>query len=94
MRYVKVAWRHGHPDEPILLYSEMDDARWEVRKVEIFRHGFPGYASREGCDRSTRLGAEPIPPLSKIAEDPEFDPIEITKEEFEKVWADAVAVRK
>ncbi len=35
---------------------------------------------------STRLGEEPIPPLSEIASDPQFEPIEITKEEFEEIW--------
>jgi hypothetical protein len=91
MKYIKVFWKHTHPDEPVLLYSELDGDHWEIRKVEIFRHGGIGYASRTDSTGPTRLGIEPIPSLSKIASDPEFDPIEITEEEFEKVWRRAVS---
>jgi hypothetical protein len=90
MQYIKVTWKHMHPDDPILLYSELDDDRWEVRKVEIFRHGSAGYASRTESKGSTRLGIEAIPSLSKIASDPEFEPAEITREEFEEVWLRAL----
>jgi hypothetical protein len=86
MKYMKVSWRHTHPDEPTLLYSELDDARWETRKVEIFRNGNIGYASSTASSGSSELGIVPIPPISIIASDPEFEPTEITKEEFEEVW--------
>jgi hypothetical protein len=87
MEYIKVQWLHSHPDEPILLYSELDDARWEIRKVELFPDGSVGYASAKESAKSTRLGLVPVPPLEEIAEDPEFEPLEITKGEFEQVWS-------
>jgi len=34
MKYIKVSWRHVHAEEPVLLYSELDDLHWETRKVE------------------------------------------------------------
>jgi hypothetical protein len=37
MHYIKVFWKHQHRDEPVELYSELDDGRWEVRKVEVSR---------------------------------------------------------
>jgi hypothetical protein len=86
MKYLRVSWRHAHPDEPALLYSELDDARWETRKVEIFRQGKMGYASLAAPLRATRLAIEPLPPIPIIASNPEFEPTEITKEEFEEVW--------
>jgi len=42
MTYLKVKWIHSHPDAPVLLYSELDRERWEVRKVEVFRDGSLG----------------------------------------------------
>jgi hypothetical protein len=33
MSYLKVKWNRSFPDEPMLLYSELDRERWEVRKV-------------------------------------------------------------
>jgi hypothetical protein len=93
MQYIKVMWKHNHADEPIALYSELDDNRWEIRKVEFFRVGSPGYASTTNSSRSTRLGIVPVPELAKIALDPEFEPHQIAREEFEKVWSEAIASR-
>jgi len=36
MEYLKVHWKHDYPNEPVLLYSERDDERREVRKVDVF----------------------------------------------------------
>ena len=87
MRYIRVLWRHEHPDEPVELLSEIDDARWEVRKVERYRDGSAGWASRDDAAQSTRIGLEPMPPLQEISRDPEFLASEITPDEFERAWA-------
>jgi hypothetical protein len=39
VRDVRVGWKHQHPDDPVILYSELDGNRFEVRKVEVFRNG-------------------------------------------------------
>jgi len=89
MTYLKVQWNHTFSAEPVLLCSELDDARLEVRKVEVFRDGQTGHADRRGGSGQTRLGEEPVPPVAEIAADPQFEPVEITKEEFEDVWEQA-----
>jgi len=86
MTYMRVEWRHGFADEPVWLYSELDDERWEVRKVEVFRDGTCGFASSEGETGTTRLGTMPTPTLEEIGRDPEFIPVEITREDFEAIW--------
>jgi hypothetical protein len=87
MTYIKVDWIHSNADDPVLLYSELDEGRWEKRKVEIFADGRRCYANSTESTGSTRLGEEPIPPLAEIASDQEFMPMEISKQEFEEVWA-------
>src|SRR5262245_53946624 len=87
MRYIKVKWIHSSPDEPVLLYSELDDDRWETRKVEVFSNGRIGFASAAESGGTTRLGEIPVPSLDEIAAEGEFEPLEISKAEFEKVWA-------
>jgi hypothetical protein len=86
MKYTRVVWRHQNPEDPSQLYSELDDLRWELRKLEIFRDGRCGYASAEERAGGTFLGKTPLPELSTIAEDPQFEPFEITKQEFEDMW--------
>ncbi len=89
MDYIKVSWKQDNPHTPVLLYSEMDDERWEVRKVEVFPDGSFGYADRSTSRGTTFLGLEPIPTLSEIAAIPEFEPVAITKDEFEAMWLKA-----
>jgi hypothetical protein len=87
MTYLKVKWKHSNPEEPIWLYSELDDSRWEVRKIEIFPDGHYGFASATEASTDTGLGEVPVPPIGEIAAIPEFEPEAISKEEFEKVWS-------
>jgi hypothetical protein len=91
MTYLKVKWNHSFPNEPALLYSELDRDRWEIRKVEVFPGGSMGYAGPDGAVEGTNLGVEPVPSVEEIAADPEFEPEVISKAEFEKVWAKATA---
>lgn len=89
MQYIKVKWIHQPNNDPVLLYSELDDGRWEVRKVDVFADGHMQYASSTTSTGDAALGLEPIPPLEQIREDPQFEPVGISKEEFEGVWADS-----
>ena len=91
MKWVRVAWTHDLADEPVMLYSEIDDERWEVRKVEVFRTGHRGWADSGRSASGTGLGGVPMPPLTEIAGDPQFRPEEIAEEEFETEWERARA---
>jgi hypothetical protein len=87
MQYLRVKWAHSHPDEPVEIWSELDDARWEVRKVEVFPDGSVGYASDTECAHATVLGEAPVPALDDIAADPQFKPAMVSKNDFEAIWA-------
>lgn len=90
--YIMVEHIHTYDDLPVRVYSELDEQRYEVRKIEIFRDGSIGYAFDDIEVGPTGLGELPIPSLEEIAQDPYeiFFPKEITKEEFEKVWSEIV----
>lgn len=88
-RYLAVDWRHNHADEPIRLFSEIDSAGWEKRKVEEFRDGRRCYADAVARTGNTRLGEAAIPSIAEIAKDPQFTPREISKEEFDRMWFQA-----
>ena len=51
MQYVLVEWDHDLDDEPYRIYSELDDSRCEVRKVEFFRNGICFPTARSGAVR-------------------------------------------
>jgi len=87
MTYLRVKWFHQFTDEPVLLFSELDAQRFEVRKVEVFRDGRQGYASRNEEHGGSFLGTIPTPELDILAVDSEFDPVVISASEFEEIWA-------
>lgn len=86
MIHIAVTWRHESAADPIELFSELDDERFEVRKVEVFRDGRMQFAHASTQSGTSLLGILPVPPLEEIASDPQFTPRRITKEEFDAVW--------
>lgn len=90
MQYLKVRWLHDIPSEPILLYSELDDQRWEVRKVEMFADGATSYAGPDGSTGSTLIGLIPVPSIPDIVANAEFEAEEIGEDEFERMWSQAI----
>jgi hypothetical protein len=85
----KVFWHHDFPDEPVVLYSEID-AGLEVRKVEVYRDGRHDYADGSQSTETTLLGEGLTPSADEINADPEFTAEEISAEEFKRVWRRAV----
>lgn len=86
MKYMVVRWIHDFANEPVQLFSEMDDAGREVRKVEVFRDGTRQRAGRGEENGSTFLSEAVLPALDVIASDPAFEPAVISPAEFEHEW--------
>ncbi len=86
MRYIKCEWLHEHPEEPVLLYSELNDDRYEVRKVERYVDGRTGFSSPAAESLGTLLGSVPVPEIAEINADRQFRCVEIARSEFEQVW--------
>jgi hypothetical protein len=84
---MKALWKHQNPDLPQWLYSELDEERMESRKIEIFLDGRWGYAGEDEEVGGTGLGKVATPPLDEINRDPQFEAVEITSDEFERLWA-------
>lgn len=60
MKYVLMEWDHDLDDEPYLVYSELDDARRETRRVEFYRNGITfSYGGERGNEGA--LTPEPFP---------------------------------
>jgi hypothetical protein len=87
----KVVWRHEFPDDdPVLLYSELDSERWELRKVEIYADGRMDRADAETQTGSTWLSVEPLIPIEEIRGQEPFEPETISAAEFEAIWHAAI----
>lgn len=91
MTYIKVQWIHDFQDEPILLYSELDSKRNEIRKVEVYKNDKLGYACENKSVNGTFLSKTEIPSLEDINEDIQFVACEIDREYFESIWSKAVS---
>lgn len=90
--YLYAKWKNAPADSPVEFYSELDDARWEKRKVEVFPDGHIGYASAsKSLNDGTRLSIVALPPLHEITRQIEFDAKVISADEFEAAWQRATA---
>jgi len=87
MKYIRLKWNHTNPDEPVWIFSEIDQDDREIRKIECFQNGFCDIVSSLGSSGTAALMTRPLPDLAALARrDPEFTPVEITRDEFEQVW--------
>lgn len=86
MQYLMVEWIHELKDEPYVIFAEIDQNMYEVRKLELFRNGNVGFATKFSEYGGSILANHPYPSLGEIASNPEFNLKTIFKEEFEKVW--------
>jgi len=86
MKYIRLKWNHSNPDEPVWIFSELDEEGKEIRKIECFRNGFCDIATASGSSGTAALMTMPLPDLKVLARDPEFIPVEISKEQFDEVW--------
>ncbi len=89
MNYIDVRWQHENELDPIRLVSELDAGNFETRKLEFFRNGSVGFASVFGASRGVELGVAPVPSLEDINRDEQFNGVEISQADFEKMWSNA-----
>jgi len=87
MKYFRLKWNHNNPDEPVWIFSELNSDGKEVRKIECFHNGFCDVATATESSGTAAVATLPLPDLKALARrDPEFEPKEISREEFEEVW--------
>jgi len=88
MEYFTAYWYHtAGNEEPRTFYSEIDNNRFETRKIEIYEDGSFGMAGDDFSFGGTELGDMSVPPIEEIDGDTEFSASIISAEEFEAVWA-------
>ena len=86
MTYLSVRWTHSIQGKPILIVSELNSARTEIRKIEYYKDGSVGIASGKREINGTTLSCEPIPSIESINRDPQFEAEQISRDEFEALW--------
>ncbi|MDH0344191.1 MULTISPECIES: DUF6881 domain-containing protein [Chromobacterium] len=92
MKHLKTRWNHCHKEEPSIIYQEIDDSSYEIRKIEIMKDGqVIGYASEAGEFGESILADQQIPTIAEINQEDEFIAEEITRIEFENAWNSAVS---
>lgn len=87
--YLLIKPRQRDTNQPVT-YIEIDEDRWEVRKVDVFSDGRVTSASGKGSTGTTRLANMPTPAKSELATSSELEVIEISRAEFDEVWNKAL----
>lgn len=89
--YLACRWSHSTSDEPTVILSELDAARYEVRKIHKFADGRLERADRI-TEASTSLSCEPTPSVAEIAANDEFELFDLDADTFEENWRQAFPV--
>jgi len=87
MNYICIKWKHSVPSDPVIFYLELDEQRFEVRRVEIYADGRYGFASKTESIGGAGLGELRTQSLNAINADPVFEASEITRQQFEQEWS-------
>jgi hypothetical protein len=83
MEYVKYYWKCIDDETPILIFAELDDERYSTRQVSVF---LDRHIEIMG-DKEEYVSEEPYPSNEEINNMGEFRIFNISKSEFEKIWA-------
>lgn len=83
MEYVKYYWKYIDDETPILIFAELDDERYSTRQVSVF---LDRHIEIMG-DKEVYVSEEPYPSNEEINNMGEFKIFNISKFEFERIWA-------
>lgn len=87
MKYILLKWFHNLDDEPYKIYSEIDDQRYEMRKIEMYKNGTIYICDEKMINSQIELADVAFPEdLDEINQDGQFFARYISKEEFESIW--------
>jgi hypothetical protein len=86
MEYERVQWDNDNPDMPVDIYSELDDDRWEVRKVEVFADGRMQYSDGVESTGKTGLSEVPMPAVDETNSQEPLTATVIDEDTFEDMW--------
>ncbi len=89
-RYQKVRWVHDRRDEPVALFSEIDNTNREIRRVEQFIDGRMQLAGPGVQTGTTRVADDAILQLDQINSKPVFGGWRISASQFEEAWNQAM----
>ncbi|WP_341826711.1 DUF6881 domain-containing protein [Burkholderia vietnamiensis] len=70
--------------------NKLDADRCELRQVEVYVDENIGLADRFKSIGGASLNNEALPSMAGMRVDPQFEPVEIAKQEFEVVWGAAI----
>jgi uncharacterized protein YpuA (DUF1002 family) len=91
MAYERTEWRHDNPNSPVDIYSELDEDRWEVRKVEVFADGRMQYSDGVDSTGDSGLSEVPLPPITPREPGSPLHVTVVDEETFDRMWDLAVA---
>lgn len=89
--YLACRWAHSNAEDPVLILSELDGARYEVRKVHEFADDRLERTDRI-TDATTSLSWLTTPSEAEIDAQEDFEVRPLTADEFEDYWRRAMPV--
>ncbi len=86
MEYIKCFWKYIDDETPVILFYEVNEneERYTTRNIEVF---IDGHIEILGEDDEF-VSEAPCPTIKEINKMDEFKAVNITRQEFEQIWAE------
>jgi hypothetical protein len=90
MNYIKLDWAHSSADKPTTFYIELDENRYETRKVVVYLSGKMFYIDEVDFTKDVFLSEHPFPSHEEISTSGTLNSVDISKFDFEQLWKKAI----
>ncbi|MFS1975323.1 DUF6881 domain-containing protein [Vibrio splendidus] len=90
MNYIKLDWTHLSADKPTTFYIELDENRYETRKVVVYLSGKMLYIDEVDFTKDVFLSEHPFPSHEEISTSDTLNSVDIPKCDFEQLWKKAI----
>jgi hypothetical protein len=89
--YIHAIWHTASDDEPVAYLDELDADRWSIRCIRKFANGATRAFSHDHPNWRDVMPEAAFPQTAAINADPQFTAREISREEFEIAWQQAIS---
>lgn len=89
--YIHAIWHNAADDEPVAYLDELDADRCSIRCIRKFVNGTTRAFSHDTPNWRDVMPEAAFPQIAEINADPQFTAREISREEFEIAWQQAIS---
>ena len=93
-QYILSDWRNDSPDDPSIMFVQIDSERYPERIIDVFRDGRAETTVCQSESGEALVDITETPTLQEINDQDEFTACYVGASVFEGVWQEATSTRR